>query len=314
MAGRHSRSKSVDLVKTIRGMSVKTMSSLLGLTVLGGGMAVAAIHAHTNGPSSTDVVSRPAVYQAASRSMAREDLLKESVNTDVTGSWSIGVTTDEVKRNLDAQTKSNDSAAAAKDALRKALDEAKKLDVSGMTSDSVVSLDKAKDKASKTLEGKTLRKASEYDSVRAGLKKAVDGLKEKPVLVVQQAEPNGEGVQSSGSNGGENATVDLGQTVPANEMQKWFHDYLLSNGYSEVDFTAGVYIITRESGWNPRATNPSSGAYGLAQALPGSKMASHGADWQSNYQTQLKWFIDYCNGRYGGIQQAYNFWVQNHWY
>lgn len=313
MAGRHSRSKSVDLVKTIRGMSVKTMASLLGLTVLGGGMAVSAIHVHTK-LSPTDVVSRPAVYQAASRSMAREDLLKESVSTDVTGTWSIGVSTDEVKRNLDAQTKSNDSAAAAKDTLRKALDEVKKLDVSGMTSDSVASLDKAKDKASKTLEGKTLRKASEYDSVRASLKKAVDGLVEKPVPVVQQAEPNGEGVQSSGSNGGENVTVDLGQTVPANEMQKWFHDYLLSNGYSEADFTAGVYIITRESGWNPRATNPSSGAYGLAQALPGSKMASHGADWQSNYQTQLKWFIDYCNGRYGGIHQAYNFWVQNHWY
>lgn len=310
MAGRHSKSKSVDLVK-IRG--VKMMASLLGLTVLGGGMAFSAIHAHTK-LSPTDVVSRPAVYQAASRSMAREDLLKESVSTDVTGSWSIGVTTDEVKRNLDAQTKSNDSAAAAKDALRKALDEAKKLDVSGMTSDSVASLDKARDKASKTLEGKTLRKASEYDSVRVGLKKAVDGLKEKPVLVVQQAEPNGEGVQSSGSNGGENVTVDLGQTVPANEMQKWFHDYLLSNGYTEADFTAGSYIINRESSWNPRATNPSSGAYGLVQALPGSKMASHGADWQSNYQTQLKWFIDYCNGRYGGIQQAYNFWVQNHWY
>ena len=310
MAGRHSKNKSVDLVK-IRG--VKMMASLLGLTVLGGGMAVSAIHAHTK-LSPTDVVSRPAVYQAASRSMTRENLLKESVSTDVTGSWSIGVTTDEVKRNLDAQTKSNDSAAAAKDTLRKALDEAKKLDVSGMTSDSVASLNKAKGKASKTLEGKTLRKASEYDSVRVGLKKAVDGLKEKPVLVVQQAEPNGEGVQSSGSNGGENVTVDLGQTVPANEMQRWFHDYLLSNGYTEADFTAGSYIINRESSWNPRATNPSSGAYGLVQALPGSKMASHGADWQSNYQTQLKWFIDYCNGRYGGIQQAYNFWVQNHWY
>ena len=310
MAGRHSKSKSVDLVK-IRG--VKMMASLLGLTVLGGGMAVSAIHAHTK-LSPTDVVSRPAVYQAASRSMAREDLLKESASTDVTGSWSIGVTTDEVKRNLDAQTKSNDSAAAAKDTLRKALDEAKKLDVSGMTSDSVASLDKARDKASKTLEGKTLRKASEYDSVRAGLKKAVDGLVEKPVLVVRQVKPNGEGVQSSGSNGGENVTVDLGQTVPANEMQKWFHDYLLSNGYTEADFTAGSYIINRESSWNPHATNPSSGAYGLVQALPGSKMASHGADWQTNYQTQLKWFIDYCKDRYGGIQQAYNFWVQNHWY
>ena len=312
MAGRHSRSKSVDLVK-IRGMSVKTMASLLGLTVLGGGMAVSAIHTHTK-LSPTDVVSRPAVYQAASRSMTRENLLKESVSTDVTGSWSIGVTTDEVKRNLDAQTKSNDSAAAAKDTLRKALDEAKKLDVSGMRSDSVASLDKAKNKASKTLEGKTLRRASEYDSVRAGLKKAVDGLVEKPVPVVQQVKPNGEGNQSSGSNGDGNVTVDLGQTVPANEMQKWFHDYLLSSGHSEADFTAGSYIINRESSWNPRATNPSSGAYGLAQALPGSKMASHGADWQSNYQTQLKWFIDYCNGRYGGIQQAYNFWVQNHWY
>lgn len=307
MTGRHSRSKSVDLVK-------KTMASLLGLTVLGGGMMVFAIHAHTNGNSSTDVVSRPAVYQAASRSSVREDLLEESVSTDVTGTWSIGVSTDEVKRNLDAQTKSNDSAVAAKNALRKALDEAKKLDVSGMTSDSVASLNKAKDKASKMLEGKTLRKASEYDSVRAGLKKAVDGLKEKPVPVVQQVESNVEENQSSGSNGDGNVAIDLGKTVPANEMQKWFHDYLLSNGYSEVDFTAGVYIITRESGWNPRATNPSSGAYGLCQSLPGSKMASHGADWQTNYQTQLKWFIDYCKDRYGGIQQAYNFWLQNHYY
>ncbi len=88
-------------------------------------------------------------------------------------------------------------------------------------------------------------------------------------------------------------------------MQQWAHDYLLANGGTEADFTATVYIISHESGWSVTATNASSGAYGLAQALPGSKMASHGADWATNYQTQLKWFWDYCKGRYGSIQGAY---------
>ncbi|OZG61140.1 g5 domain-containing protein [Bifidobacterium myosotis] len=101
----------------------------------------------------------------------------------------------------------------------------------------------------------------------------------------------------------------LGTTTPAGEIQSWAHDYLLANGYSEEDFTAANYIISHESGWSPTATNPSSGAYGLAQAYPGSKMASAGADWQTNYQTQFKWFIDYCNQRYGGITAAYNYWL-----
>ena len=63
------------------------------------------------------------------------------------------------------------------------------------------------------------------------------------------------------------AAASIGTTVPAGEMQQWAHDYLLSSGYSEADFTATVYIISHESGWNVAATNPSSGAYGLPQAL-----------------------------------------------
>ena len=93
------------------------------------------------------------------------------------------------------------------------------------------------------------------------------------------------------------AAASIGTTVPAGEMQQWAHDYLLSSGYSEADFTATVYIISHESGWNVSATNPSSGAYGLPQALPGSKMVSAGADWATNYQTQLKWFWGYCAQR-----------------
>ncbi|MFC8918296.1 transglycosylase SLT domain-containing protein [Streptomyces sp. NPDC047821] len=73
-------------------------------------------------------------------------------------------------------------------------------------------------------------------------------------------------------------------------------------------------IVDHESTWNYRATNPSSGAYGLVQALPGSKMASAGADWQTNPATQIKWGLNYMNERYGSPCGAWNFWQANHWY
>ncbi|WP_351226146.1 transglycosylase SLT domain-containing protein [Streptomyces sp. NPDC002133] len=73
-------------------------------------------------------------------------------------------------------------------------------------------------------------------------------------------------------------------------------------------------IVDHESTWNYRATNPSSGAYGLVQALPGSKMASAGADWQTNPATQIKWGLNYMNDRYGSPCGAWSFWQANHWY
>ncbi|MFI6682051.1 transglycosylase SLT domain-containing protein [Streptomyces sp. NPDC050485] len=73
-------------------------------------------------------------------------------------------------------------------------------------------------------------------------------------------------------------------------------------------------IVNHESGWNPSATNSSSGAYGLVQALPGNKMASAGADWQTNPATQIKWGLNYMKDRYGSPCGAWNFWQQNSWY
>ena len=73
-------------------------------------------------------------------------------------------------------------------------------------------------------------------------------------------------------------------------------------------------IISHESGWNVHATNASSGAYGLAQALPGSKMATAGADWKTNPKTQIKWALDYMNNRYGSPNAAWSFWQTHHWY
>ncbi|AJE40482.1 MULTISPECIES: aggregation-promoting factor C-terminal-like domain-containing protein [Streptomyces] len=73
-------------------------------------------------------------------------------------------------------------------------------------------------------------------------------------------------------------------------------------------------IVSHESGWNAHATNSSSGAYGLVQALPASKMSSAGSDWKSNPATQIKWGLDYMNSRYGSPAAAWNFWSTHHWY
>jgi hypothetical protein len=73
-------------------------------------------------------------------------------------------------------------------------------------------------------------------------------------------------------------------------------------------------IVNHESTWNYKAVNPSSGAYGLFQALPGSKMSSAGADWQTNPATQIKWGLNYMESRYGSPCEAWSFWQANHWY
>ncbi|MEU8822519.1 transglycosylase SLT domain-containing protein [Streptomyces sp. NPDC048636] len=73
-------------------------------------------------------------------------------------------------------------------------------------------------------------------------------------------------------------------------------------------------IVDHESGWNYQATNASSGAYGLVQALPGSKMSSAGADWQTNPATQIKWGLNYMNERYDSPCGAWSFWQANSWY
>ncbi len=73
-------------------------------------------------------------------------------------------------------------------------------------------------------------------------------------------------------------------------------------------------IITHESGWNLHATNASSGAYGLPQALPGYKMGTIAPDWRNNAVTQIKWAISYMDGRYGSPCDAWSFWQAHSWY
>lgn len=73
-------------------------------------------------------------------------------------------------------------------------------------------------------------------------------------------------------------------------------------------------LFTRESGWNTYATNPSSGAYGIPQALPASKMASAGADWKTNPFTQVRWGLNYIASRYGSPCGAWSHSQSVGWY
>lgn len=91
-------------------------------------------------------------------------------------------------------------------------------------------------------------------------------------------------------------------------------DWMKAAGIPESDWQYVDYIIEHESGWNYRAVNASSGATGVCQALPGSRMATAGSDYLDNPVTQLKWCHSYANERYGGWQQAYNAWRSQNWW
>jgi hypothetical protein len=84
-------------------------------------------------------------------------------------------------------------------------------------------------------------------------------------------------------------------------------------GFAHSQFGCLSNIWSRESGWRVNAAN-ASGAYGIPQALPGSKMASAGPNWQTNATTQITWGLGYIKGRYGNPCTAWAFWQANGWY
>jgi hypothetical protein len=73
---------------------------------------------------------------------------------------------------------------------------------------------------------------------------------------------------------------------------------MLNAGFGLDQFPCLDQLWKKESGWNYRAENRGSGAYGIPQALPGKKMSSVGADWKTNPATQIKWGLGYIEGRY----------------
>jgi hypothetical protein len=89
---------------------------------------------------------------------------------------------------------------------------------------------------------------------------------------------------------------------------------LPSFGFDSSQMSCLVPLWMGESGWRVTAENTYSGAYGIPQALPGSKMASAGSDWQTNAATQIKWGLGYIAERYGSPCGAWGFKQSHGWY
>lgn len=85
-------------------------------------------------------------------------------------------------------------------------------------------------------------------------------------------------------------------------------------GWGAGEFSCLDSLWSRESGWDPHASNPSSGAYGIPQALPGSKMGTMGSDWQDNPATQIAWGLSYVKSSYGTPCGAWSAFQSKGWY
>ncbi|MDJ0353080.1 hypothetical protein [Pseudarthrobacter sp. PH31-O2] len=111
----------------------------------------------------------------------------------------------------------------------------------------------------------------------------------------------------------EPAPVPVAVDDPAG-AQAYAASQLGAHGWDAGQMQCLVKLWTKESDWKTTATNPSSGAYGVVQSLPAEKMASAGADYLTNYRTQINWGLNYVQERYGSPCGALNFHYANNWY
>jgi hypothetical protein len=102
--------------------------------------------------------------------------------------------------------------------------------------------------------------------------------------------------------------------TPTGSPQQIAQGLLGSYGWSSSQFSCLQPLWNAESGWNVSAANTSSGAYGIPQALPGSKMASAGADWQTDAATQIRWGLGYIRSVYGSPCGAWSHEQAYGWY
>jgi len=101
---------------------------------------------------------------------------------------------------------------------------------------------------------------------------------------------------------------------PSGSPQQVAEQMLGQFGWPSSQFSCLEPLWERESGWDVTAENPSSGAYGIPQALSGSLMASSGPDWQTDAATQIRWGLTYIQGRYGSPCGAWAHEEADGWY
>lgn len=143
-------------------------------------------------------------------------------------------------------------------------------------------------------------------------------VKKRDGYTVEQPEdaspqPAGSAGGGAGGGGGGAAAASAGYTTPSGTAQSYAAGLVASRGWGAGEFTCLVSLWNRESGWNTHAYNPS-GAYGIPQSLPGSKMSAFGPDWQNDFRVQIKWGLAYISGSYGSPCGAWASSQSRGWY
>ena len=113
---------------------------------------------------------------------------------------------------------------------------------------------------------------------------------------------------------GAGAAVTKSEDLTVADPQTLARALMPEYGLSSAEFDCLDNIWSQESNWNVRADNPHSSAYGIPQALPGSKMSSAGPDWETNAETQIRWGLEYIEKRYGTACSAWSFKQGHGWY
>ncbi|WP_322411579.1 lytic transglycosylase domain-containing protein [Microbacterium invictum] len=169
-------------------------------------------------------------------------------------------------------------------------------DIADDVTEAVAAVDQRVSQLRGSLDGALAKKAEEEAAEKARLEAeaaAAAAAAEAAALAESTSAGSSSGggfIPTGGSTGGDNSPAGAQATARA----------MLGNyGWGDDQFSCLVSLWNKESGWNYQAYNRSSGAFGIPQALPGSKMASAGADWQTNAATQISWGLGYISGRYG---------------
>lgn len=148
----------------------------------------------------------------------------------------------------------------------------------------------------------------------------------QPEKTVEVEEPEEEasdsGDSDSSSDSGNSGSGDSGNDskpdpsvpMPTSEVKKYAYQQVMDKWGNSSEFTCLENLWEKESNWRHTAQNPSSGAYGIPQSLPGNKMATHGSDWRTNPKTQIDWGLDYIKGRYGAPCGAWGHSQRVGWY
>jgi hypothetical protein len=218
---------------------------------------------------------------------------------------------------LDRAKAAANNAEALQNQANVAVDERNKLETAAQ--DSLNSAQSAKSAADAQLAEQTKRSTVLYDQL-ASLNNTTAQVEKDYAAGVQaladQKAREAEADASAGGGGGSSWVPDSGSIASPDEAKNIAYGMLGSYGWGGDQYSCLVQLWTGESGWRVNAYNPDSGAYGIPQSWPASKMSSVADDWATNAYTQIIWGLNYIDAAYGSPCNAWAKWQARspHWY